>query len=108
MSKVKNTYWDRPKSKYVSSGSMAAPRSGQPGWVAPVVAGSLSLMICLTINYRAYSNLNEETAQKQALIEQIESVKNENLHLQEDIYKLGKDPKTIKLEAKKLGLRGTK
>jgi cell division protein FtsL len=76
--------------------------------VAPVVAGSLSLMLCLTINYRAYFDLKKETVQQHALMEQIESVKNENLDLQEDIYKLKRDPKTIKREAKKLGLRNPK
>jgi hypothetical protein len=103
LSKEKNIYWNRPGPKRVSPN----PRANQQGWVAPVVAGSLSLMICLTINYRAYSNLKEETSQKQALIEQIESVKNKNLDLQEDIYKFRKDPRTIKLEAKKLGLRSS-
>ena len=108
MNKVKNIYWDKADAKEFSHGRAPKPRAGQPGWVAPAVAGSLSLMICLTINYRAFSNLKKETAQKQALMQQIENVKNENLELQEDIYRLREDPKTIKLEAKKLGLRNTK
>lgn len=108
MSKAENIYWDKTDAKSFSPRPGRTAKAGQPGWVAPVVAGSLSLMLCLTINYRAFSNLKEETAQKQALMQQIESVKNENLEIQEDIYRLREDPKTIKLEAKKLGLRNTK
>jgi len=106
LNKVGNIYWNKPGAKSDPRSRKAVKKDGQPRWAAPVAAGVLSLMICLTINYRAYSDLQKETAQKQALIEQIDSVKNENLDLQEDIYKLKRDPKTIKLEAKKLGLRG--
>ncbi len=107
MNKAENIYWGKTRSTVKNSKRKDPLRtSRQPRWVAPLAAGSLSIMICLTINYRAYSVLNKETAQQKALTEQIESVRTENIELQEDIYKLKSDRKTIELEARKLGMRG--
>lgn len=107
MNKVENIYWGKTCSDVKGSKSNNSQRkNSQPRWIAPLAAGSLSIMVCLTINYRAYSELNKESVQQRVLMEQIESVRNENLELQEDIYKLKSDPKTIKLEARKIGMSG--
>ena len=107
MNKVENIYWGKTCSDVKGSKSNNLQRKkSQPRWIAPLAAGSLSIMVCLTINYRAYSELNKESVQQRVLMEQIESVRNENLELQEDIYKLKSDPKTIKLEARKIGMSG--
>lgn len=105
MNKAEIIYWDKTRSKIANSnGDNALRTRSQPKWLAPLAAGSLSVMICLTINYRAYSELSKETALQKILTEQIDSVRNENLELQEDIYKLKSDRKTIEIEARKIGM----
>lgn len=109
MNKAENIYWGKTRSNTKNSSRKSPTKtSRQPKWIAPLVAGSLSIMVCLTINYRAYYELNKETAQQEVLNRQIESVRNENIELQEDIYKLKSDRKTIELEARKIGMRGNK
>jgi cell division protein FtsB len=61
-------------------------------------------MLCLTINYRAFTELNKETAEHGELQQRVEALTSENLNLQEEIHYLKTDPKTIEREAKKFGL----
>lgn len=75
-----------------------------PRWLPPVAAIALTVMVCLTVNFRAFSELREEADQHQDLSAEIEKKTSENLALQEEIYYLKNDPKTIEREAKKLGL----
>lgn len=74
-------------------------------WWTFGVAGSLTLMLCLTINFRALSELNKEVTQNSTLESQIQSVTSENLTLQEEIYYLKNDSRTIEREARKFGLQ---
>lgn len=76
-----------------------------PGWVPVVTALTLTMMICLTINFRAYSELSREEKQHDTLNLQIETITSENLSLQEQIHYLKNDSKTIEREARKFGLR---
>ena len=69
-----------------------------------MAAISLTVMVCLTINFRAFSELREETDQNKTLTLEIEKKTTENLAIQEEIHYLKNDPKTIEREAKKLGL----
>lgn len=79
-------------------------RRSEFSWVPVIVAGCLTLMICLTVNFRAYSGLSRETTQHDELNLQIEQVTSENLALQEEIHYLKTDPDMIRREAQKLGL----
>lgn len=71
-------------------------------------AATLTLMLGVTINYRAFADLNKETAEKERLEKRIEAVTTENLGLQEQIHFLKHDPNTVEREVKKFGLRRPK
>lgn len=61
-------------------------------------------MLCLTINFRAYSEMSHEMGQNETLTQQVETLTNENLLLQEDIHDLKSDTRAIEREARKIGL----
>jgi cell division protein FtsB len=73
-------------------------------WLAFGGAILLSVMLCLTVNFRALSVMNQEMKENSALETQIQAVTSENLALQEEIHYLKNDPDTIEREAKKFGL----
>ena len=64
----------------------------------------MSLMLCFTINYRAFVELRGEANENKGLTDQIQNLTDENLALQDEIHNLKTDPKTIEREARKLGL----
>lgn len=75
-----------------------------PSWLPYVTAISLILMLCLTINHRAYSELAKETREFEELNKKIQNATSENLSMQEEIHYLKTDPITIEREARKYGL----
>jgi cell division protein FtsL len=75
-----------------------------PRWVPYLATVSLALVLCLTINFRAFTELSREVNENESLNSQIESITTENLNLQEEIYYLKNDTDTIEREAKKYGL----
>lgn len=77
-------------------------------WLGYGSTGLLALMLCLTINYRAFSDLSSESNENESLHRRIEAVTSENLALQEQIHYLKNDPKTIEREVRKFGLRKPK
>jgi hypothetical protein len=79
-----------------------------PKWLPAAIGVSLTLMICLTVNFRAFSELNHEQNQHSTLNSEIVFMTKENLLLQEEIHYLKTDPKVIEREARKLGLLRTK
>lgn len=58
----------------------------------------------MTINFRAYSEMSHEMSQNATLTQQVETLTNENLLLQEDIHGLKSDARAIEREARKIGL----
>lgn len=62
-------------------------------------------MICVTVNFRAYSELSSESEQNDVLNNKIESLTTENLSLQEEIHYLKNDSDVIEREARKFGLQ---
>lgn len=64
----------------------------------------MTLMLGLTINYRAYSTMRIEIQENDQLSTKIQSLTDENLQLQDEINNLKTDPKVIEREAKKLGI----
>ncbi len=75
-----------------------------PKWVPVLASVSLVLMIIVTINFRAFSELKQEQNRNADLNNQVQEITTENLTLQEEIYYLKNDSQTIEREAKKLGL----
>lgn len=91
----------RPTSSKKRSGSSGAPR-----FAALIVAASIAFMLCLSINYRAFSEMSREVDENQNLSGQIQDLTSENLALQEEIHNLKNDSESIRREARRLGIIG--
>ena len=113
MSKVATTYWanetaisipklpTRPRTKV----SMKSNReSATPQWFVFAIVVFITFMLCLTINFRAFSELNSEIDENLKLNQEVEQLSNQNLLIQEEIKNLKSDPKVIEREARKLGM----
>jgi cell division protein FtsB len=79
-------------------------------WMPLAVTILMTVMVCVTVNYRAYSELRSEQVQFETLGQQVDAVTTENLSLQEEIHYLKNDPEMIRREAQKFGFvpRGQK
>ena len=76
-----------------------------PAWAPYAAAVTLSLLIVLTMNFRAFTEYSSEADRHRELNERIRELTDENLQLQEEIHYLKTDPKTVEREARKFGLR---
>lgn len=83
----------------------AKPRSQ---WWGIGIILTLTLMLCVTINYRAFSQFGREAAENELLEQRIQSITTNNLALQEQIHYLKNDPDTVAREVRKFGLRRPK
>lgn len=72
-------------------------------WLPLAVPIVMTLMVCATVNYRAYTEFRNERTQFETLGQQVDSVTSENLSLQEEIHYLKNDPEMIRREARKFG-----
>ena len=111
MSKVAITYWDNtntvsiPRARPKARTRMKTNRdTATPQWFVFAVAVSITCMLCLTINFRAFSELNAEIDQNAKLNTVVEQLTNQNLAIQENIHNIKTDPKMIENEARKLGM----
>lgn len=108
MSKVADTYWTNSQTITMPARSRkkAAGRakSSTPHWFLFVVVVSISLMLCLAINFRAFSEMQTEAEQNGQLSTDVEKLSVENLALQEEIHNLKNDSQTIEREARKIGM----
>lgn len=109
MSKVAVTYWNNSRAISMpirSRGKKNAARaqSATPQWFTFAVIASITLMLCLTINLRAFSEMTQETTEFQQLSAEIERLNNENLAIQEEMHSLKSDPRAIEREARKIGM----
>jgi cell division protein FtsB len=75
-----------------------------PQWFVFAVIVFITFMLCLAINFRAFSELSTETQENQRLTAEVEQLTNQNLTIQEEIKNLKSDPKMIEREARKLGM----
>jgi cell division protein FtsB len=91
----------RPKSSSTKNSNRPTPR-----FAALAIVASIAFMLCLTINYRAFSEMSREVDENQNLNWQIETLTNENLALQEEIHNLKNDSESIRREARRLGIIG--
>jgi cell division protein FtsB len=114
LKRAADIYWDKPETIRRKADDRANYRAGSkamtrgPRWLSFVLVVMMSLMLCLTINYRAFTELRGEVNENQGLTDQIQNLTDENLALQDEIHNLKTDPKTIEREAKKLGLGSVK
>ncbi len=76
-----------------------------PRWLPYGTTALFALILCLTINFRAFTELNQEVEQNDSLNQEIEKLTSENLNLQEEIYYLHNDSSVIQREAKKFGFQ---
>lgn len=111
MSKVANTYWDNSqttgnKRSTATRRKAAAERKSKrtPQWAAFAIIVTMTSMIALAINFRAYSTMSKEASQHDVLNTQIENLTTENLALQDEIHNIKSDSRTIEREARKIGL----
>lgn len=104
MNKVANIYWNNPQPLSMRSRAKRNTISATPQWFIFTVIASMTFMLCLAINLRAYSEMSEETAQFEQLNSDIDRLNNENLLIQQDINSLKTDERVIEREAQKHGL----
>jgi len=69
------------------------------------IAGTTTLLLCLTINFRAFSEWNHASTNNSTLEARIQGITSENLALQEEIHYLKNDSGTVEREALKFGLQ---
>jgi cell division protein FtsB len=111
LSKVAATYWDnnislpRASNRSKPRAQMKSKReSSTPQWFVFTVVVSITFMLCLAVNMRAFAELNEEIEVNQKLTIEVDQLTNENLVLQEEIHNLKTDSNLIEREARKLGM----
>jgi cell division protein FtsB len=79
-------------------------KKGAPKWLGFAIIVSITFMLALVINLRAYSTMSREAAQHELLKTQIENLTTENVALQNEIHGNKNDKATIEREAKRIGL----
>ena len=113
MSKVAITYWDSNNAVSIPvvdspvktpARAKTSRRTSTPQWFIFSVVVFTTLMLCLTINLRAFSELTGEIEQNQKLSIEVDQLINANLALQEEVHHLKTDPRTVEREARKLGM----
>ncbi len=109
MSKAANIYWDnaetaRRRTIRRRKANVVAQRT-TPWWLSFVILVSLFAMLLVSINFRAFTEMREETSQNARLSSQIQNLQDENLALQEEIHSLKTNREVIQREVKRLGLR---
>ena len=90
------------------SGSNKKIGTSAPNWWAAGVVVVMTIMLCVSINYRSFSEMSKESAENLQLEQEIQSVTTNNLLLQEQIHYLKNDPGTVEREVRKFGLRRPK
>ena len=108
MSKVAVTYWDNSHTISIPANRRVKTASAQtkttPQWLVFAVIGSITFMLCMAINLRAFSEMRVEAQQNEHLSLAVEQLTNENLGLQTEVHSLKNDSRTVELEARKIGM----
>ena len=108
MIKVADTYWNNTQTVTMPRRTRlkTAKRSetATPQWLVFVVITTISFMLCLAINLRAFSEMSREIEQNQILSSDIERLTTENQAIQQEIENLRSDERTIEREARKIGM----
>lgn len=108
MSKVAATYWDNsqtmPMRKQTRAMNAKTKKVTKHSWFGFAAVASLSLLLCLAVNLRAYSEMARELNQNEQLNLQVETLTTENSALEQEIKNLRKDERAIEREARKMGM----
>ena len=108
MSKVADTYWTNSQTISMPTRNRmktaGRTKSSTPQWFLFVVVVSITFMLCLAVNFRAFSEMNAEAEQNNQLSTDVDKLNGENLSLQEEIHNLKNDSPTIEREARKIGM----
>ncbi len=108
MSKVVDIYWDNSTAVSfpadIRAKTAKRAETTTPQWFVFAAIASITFMLCMAINFRAYSAISAEIEQNQSLSVQLESLANENLAIQEEVHNLKIDSRFVELEARKIGL----
>jgi cell division protein FtsB len=114
LSKAADIYWDSSPARQRPAKRQTSPRERRsiaktgrrtaPWWLSVLIVTSIFVMLCVSINFRAFSAVQEESGQNVLLSSQIQNLMDENLALQEEIHLLKTDPRMIEREARRLGI----
>lgn len=109
MSKDVTTYWNKTSSisnmrNVKRSKNNCKGRSATPQWFVFTVIVAITFLLCLAINFRAFSDMRRQSIEYTSLNTEIDKLTTENLVLQEEIRNLKNDPRTIEREARKIGM----
>ena len=111
MSKGANIYWDSgnagngaTRTRRRRTVAKGRERRSAPWWISFTIVTSIFVMLTVSINYRALTEVQTEADKNERLGLQLQSLKDENLALQEEIHTLKTDPRVIEREAKRMGL----
>ncbi len=109
MNKVVTTYWDNNPVVLIPAKTRRAnvverTETATPQWFIFAIITSITFMLCLAINLRAFSEMKVEMQQNQLLSVQLEQLSTENLTIQEEIHSLKTDSRMVEREARKIGM----
>ena len=115
MSKAADIYWDDSRGAFAGpkpstttrtrrAKSATVSRRVAPWWLSSAIVISIFVMLGVSINFRAFTEMKEEAMQNTQLASQIQNLMDENLALQEEIHTLKSDPNAIQREAKRIGI----
>ena len=99
------TYSNRSRAPKKAPKVPRTSRPIMPRWVPYGATALFALVLCFTINFRAFTELNREVKEHDTLNQEIEKLTDENLNLQEEIYYLHNDSSVIEREARKFGFQ---
>ncbi|MFV0389289.1 MAG: FtsB family cell division protein [Pyrinomonadaceae bacterium] len=108
MRKVGSTYNKRKKASASSRPGNGygkrKKKNATPQWFSFTVIVLITFLLCLAINFRAFSELRNESSENGNLTVEIENLKTKNSELRNEIKDLKNDPNKIAREARKLGM----
>ncbi len=109
MSKVAVTYWDNTQTISMPAEARAktttkARASATPQWYVFAAIASMTFMLCMAINLRAFSEMSAEIEQNERLSLAVEQLTNESIGLQGEVHSLKTDSHTVEREARKMGM----
>ena len=108
MNKVAATYWDNSHTISIPvkarAKSVPARTTASPQWLVFAVIASITFMLCMAINLRAFSEMSAEIEQNKRLSLSVEHLTNENFGLQSEVHNLKTDSLTLEREARRIGM----
>ncbi len=108
MNKVAITYWDNSPTITIPAQARAKTAQAQtnhtPQWLIFTGIAAITIMLCLAINLRAFTEMSQELEQNERLSLAVEQLSNENLGLQTEVHSLKTDSSAVEREARKIGM----